>query len=61
MLSSSVTNGAPAVFSLIAFIPALLNMKERMAGYRGYKIYVDISSHENSPVDQFDCFLELES
>jgi hypothetical protein len=27
-----------------------------MAGYRGYKIYVDISSHENSQVDQSDCF-----
>ena len=43
---------AHRLFSFIAFMPALLKMKGRMASYRGHKIYVDISCHENSPADQ---------
>ena len=31
--------GAPAVFFLIVFMPALQNTKGRMVGYRDYKDY----------------------
>jgi len=53
--------GAPAVFFLIAFMPALQNTKGRMVGYRDHKQYGDISSYENAPVDQTGFFLELEA
>ena len=51
--------GAPAVFFLIAFMPALQNTKGRMVGYKDHKTYGDISSYENSPSDQSTFFLEL--
>ena len=51
--------GAPAVFFLIAFMPALQNTKGRMVGYKDRKQYGDISSYENSPTDQTKFFLEL--
>ena len=53
--------GAPAVFFLIAFMPALQNTKGRMVGYKDHKQYGDISSYENAPVDQTGFFLELEA
>lgn len=52
--------GAPAVFFLIAFMPALQNTKGRMVGYKDHKTYGDISSYENAPVDQSKFFLVLE-
>ena len=52
--------GAPAVFFLIAFMPALQNTKGRMVGYKDHKEYGDISSYENSLTDQTKFFLELE-
>ena len=51
--------GAPAVFFLIAFMPALQNTKGRMVGYKDHKTYGDISSYENSSTDQTKFFLEL--
>jgi hypothetical protein len=52
--------GAPAVFFIIAFMPALQNTKGRMVGYKDHKTYGDISSYENASVDQTKFFLVLE-
>ena len=41
--------GAPAVFFLIAFMPALQNTKGRMVGYKDHKEYGDSSTYENTP------------
>ena len=44
--------GAPAVFFLIAFMPALQNTKGRMVGYKDHKEYGDSSTYENTPSSQ---------
>ena len=51
--------GAPAVFFLIVFMPALQNTKGRMVGYKDHKQYGDISSYEDAPVDQTKFYLVL--
>ena len=38
--------GAPAVFFIIVFMPALQNTKGRMVGYKDHKEYGDISLYE---------------
>jgi hypothetical protein len=38
--------GAPAVFFLIVFMPALQNTKGRMVGYNDHKLYGDSSIYE---------------
>jgi hypothetical protein len=38
--------GAPAVFFLIVFMPALQNTKGRMVGYKDHKIYGDSTIYE---------------
>ena len=38
--------GAPAVFFLIVFMPALQNTKGRMVGYKDHKTYGDSSIYE---------------
>ena len=60
VIGGALLVGAPAVFFLIAFMPALQNTKGRMVGYKDRKVYGDISSYENSPTDQTKFFLELE-
>ncbi len=60
VIGGALLVGAPAVFFLIAFMPALQNTKGRMVGYKDRKAYDDISSYENSPTDQTKFFLELE-
>ncbi len=52
VIGGALLIGAPAVFFLIAFMPALMNTKGRMVGYKDHKQYGDISSYENAPVDQ---------
>ena len=59
VIGGALLIGAPAVFFLIAFMPALQNTKGRMVGYRDHKEYGAISSYENAPVDQSGFFLEL--
>ena len=59
VIGGALLIGAPAVFFLIAFMPALQNTKGRMVGYKDHKTYGDISSYENSPTDQTKFFLEL--
>ena len=59
VIGGALLVGAPAVFFLIAFMPALQNTKGRMVGYKDHKEYGNISSYENSPSDQTKFFLEL--
>ena len=51
--------GAPAVFFLIVFMPALQNTKGRMVGYKDHKTYGNSSIYENTPSDQTKFYLEL--
>jgi len=51
--------GAPAVFFLIAFMPALQNTKGRMVGYKDHKTYGDSSIYENTPSDTTKFFLQV--
>ena len=60
IIGGALLVGAPAVFFLIAFMPALQNTKGRMVGYKDRKQYGDISSYENSPTDQTKFFLTLD-
>ena len=46
VIGGALLIGAPAVFFLIAFMPALQNTKGRMVGYKDHKEYGDISSYE---------------
>ena len=60
VIGGALLVGAPAVFFLIAFMPALQNTKGRMVGYKDHKQYGDISSYENSSTDQTTFFLKLD-
>ena len=60
VIGGALLVGAPAVFFLIAFMPALQNTKGRMVGYKDHKQYGDISSYENSPVDQSKFYFVLD-
>ena len=51
--------GAPAVFFIIVFMPALQNTKGRMVGYKDHKTYGDSSIYENTPGDNTKFYLEL--
>ena len=59
VIGGALLIGAPAIFFVIAFMPALMNTKGRMVGYKDHKQYGDISSYENASVDQTKFFLEL--
>ena len=59
VISGALIIGAPAVFFLIAFMPALQNTKGRMVGSKDHKQYGDSSIYENSPSDQSKFYLEL--
>ena len=59
VIAGALIVGAPAVFFLIAFMPALQNTKGRMVGYKDHKTYGDSPIYENSPSDQTKFYLEL--
>ena len=44
VIGGALIIGPPAVFFFIAFMPALMNTKGRMVGYKDHKTYGDISS-----------------
>jgi len=48
VIASLLFVGAPAVFFLIAFMPALQNTKGRMVGYKDHKTYGDSTIYEVS-------------
>jgi len=51
--------GAPAVFFVIAFMPALMNTKGRIVGYKDHKQYGDIGFYENAESSQDKFYLVL--
>ena len=59
VIAGALIVGAPALFFLIAFMPALQNTKGRMVGYKDHKTYGDSSIYENSSSDQTKFYLEL--
>ena len=59
VIASLLFVGAPAIFFLIVFMPALQNTKGRMVGYKDHKTYGDSSIYENTPSDNTKFFLEL--
>jgi len=60
IISGALIIGAPAVFFLIAFMPALQNTKGRMVGYKDHKMFGDSSIYENTPSDNTKYFLTLQ-
>ena len=60
VISGALIIGAPAVFFLIAFMPALQNTKGRMVGYKDHKMFGDSSIYENTPSDNSKYFLTLQ-
>ena len=61
VIAGALIIGAPAVFFLVAFMPALQNTKGRMVGYKDHKKYGDSSIYENTPSNQLDYFLVLKT
>ena len=61
VIAGALIIGAPAVFFLIAFMPALQNTKGRMVGYKDHKTYGDSSIYENTPSDNSNFSLTLNS
>ena len=59
VIASLLLIGAPAIFFIIVFMPALQNTKGRMVGYKDHKTYGDSSIYENSPSDQTNFHLIL--
>ena len=59
LIGGALLVGAPAIFFLIVFMPALQNTKGRMVGYKDHKTYGEISSYENAAVDQTKFNFEL--
>ena len=59
VIAGALIIGAPAIFFLIAFMPALQNTKGRMVGYKDHKTYGDSSIYENTLSDQSKFYLEL--
>jgi len=59
VIGGALLVGAPAVFFIIAFMPALQNTKGRMVGYKDHKIYGDSSLYENTRGDNTKFFLKL--
>ena len=60
VIASLLFIGAPAIFFIIVFMPALQNTKGRMGGYKDHKTYGDSSIYENTPGDQTKFYLELQ-
>ena len=46
VIAGALIIGAPAVFFLVAFMPALQNTKGRVVGYEDHKTYGDSSIYE---------------
>ena len=59
VISGALIIGAPAIFFLIVFMPALQNTKGRMVGYKDHKVYGDSSIYENTYGNYDNFYLEL--
>ena len=51
VIGGALLIGAPGIFFLIVFMPALQNTKGRMVGYKDHKLYGDSSIYENTKSD----------
>ena len=60
VIASLLFIGAPAIFFISVFMPALQNTKGRMVGYKDHKTYGDSSIYENTPGDQTKFYLKLQ-
>ena len=49
VIGGALLIGAPGVFFLLYFMPALQNTKGRMVGYKDHKTYGNSSIYENTP------------
>ncbi len=59
VIGGALLIGAPGIFFLIVFMPALQNTKGRMVGYKDHKLYGDSSIYENQRVIQTDTSYKL--
>ena len=59
VISALLIVGAPAIFFLVVFMPAVQNTKGRMVGYKDHKMYGDSSIYENTPSSTANYYLEL--
>ena len=59
VIGGALLIGAPGIFFLIVFMPALQNTKGRMVGYKDHKTNGDSSIYENTPGDSAKYYLEL--
>ena len=59
VIGGALLVGAPGIFFLIVFMPALQNTKGRMVGYKDHKLYGDSSIYENTKGDPDKYFLQI--
>ena len=59
VIGGALLVGAPGIFFLIVFMPALQNTKGRMVGYKDHKLYGDSSIYENTKSDTNGYFLQV--
>ena len=59
VIGGALLIGAPGIFFLIVFMPALQNTKGRMVGYKDHKLYGDSSIYENTKSDTNGYFLQV--
>ena len=59
IIGGALLIGAPGIFFLIVFMPALQNTKGRMVGYKDHKLYGDSSIYENTKGDPDKYFLQI--
>ena len=59
VIGGALIIGAPGIFFLIVFMPALQNTKGRMVGYKDHKLYGDSSIYENTKGDPDRYFLQI--
>ena len=61
VIGGALLIGAPGIFFLIVFMPALQNTKGRMVGYKDHKTYGDSSIYENTRSNNEQFYLTLNS
>ena len=59
VIGGALLIGAPGIFFLIVFMPALQTTKGRMVGYKDHKLFGDSSIYENTKGDPDRYFLQI--
>ena len=59
VIGGALLIGAPGIFFLIVFMPALQNTKGRMVGYKDHKLFGDSSIYETTKGDPDRYFLQI--